>query len=96
MLLGKVTVSLSTDLLVAYLGAYSSELSRFERLGSTTVLPSVAGVGVLEDVLFNVIFLFLLCRDDPPLPLTVKVDCTTISSNASPNAAVNARRKQTF
>lgn len=48
-------------------------------------------------MLFSVRFLFLLCRDDdPPFPLTVNVDSTTISSNASPNAAVKTRQIHTF
>jgi hypothetical protein len=76
-----------------YLGPWNSELSRLERLGSSLVLLSVVVVvEVLVDVLFSVKALFLLCRDDPPLPLTVNVDSTTISSNASPNAAVNTRQ----
>jgi hypothetical protein len=76
--------------LYVYLGPWNSELSRFERFGSSLVLLSVVEVvEVLVDVLFSVRALFLLCRLDPPFPFTVKVDSTTISSNASPNAAVN-------
>jgi hypothetical protein len=76
-------------LYVCYLGPWNSEDSRFERFGSSVVLLSVGvAVEVLVDVLFSVRALFLLCRDDP-FPFTVNVDSTTISSNASPNAAVN-------
>ena len=77
----------------AYLAPWSSEFSRFERVGSSLVLLSVVEVvEVLVDVLFSVNALFLLCRDDPVFPLTVNVDSTTISSNASPNAAVKTRQ----
>jgi hypothetical protein len=76
--------------LYGYLGPWNSEFSRFERFGSSVVLLSVVEVvEVLVDVLFSVRALFLLCRVDPPFPFTVNVDSTTISSNASPNAAVN-------
>lgn len=50
------------------------------------LLSVVEVVEVLVDVLLSVSALFLLCRDDPLFPLTVNVDCTTISSNGSPNA----------
>lgn len=59
------------------------------------MLPSVEVVVVLVDVPVSVRFLFLLCRLGPPFPLTVNVDSTTISSNASPNAAVNTRQIHT-
>lgn len=63
-----------------------------ERVGASLVLLSVVDVvEVLVDVLCRVNALFLLCRDDPLFPLTVNVDSTTISSNASPNAAVKTK-----
>ena len=77
----------------SYLGPWSSEFPRFERLGSCVVLLSVVEVvEVLVDMLLSVNALFLLCRGDPLFPLTVNVDCTTISSNGSPNAAVKMRK----
>jgi hypothetical protein len=77
----------------SYLGRRSSEFSRLERVGSSVVLLSVVEVvEVLVVVLLSVNALFLLWRDDPPFPLTVNVDSTTISSNASPNAAEKTRQ----